>query len=107
MDNEEQQPPPLPCIVCGFQPKNAFGRHARPQDINQPYQAIVFTSHGQYGSTLFDEMDGSFLELNVCDDCVKAAAVQQRVLIGRKKHVPTTYDYEVFDVEGFLARFEA
>jgi hypothetical protein len=33
-----------------------------------------------YGSTVFDEIDGAKLEVNICDDCLKAA--QQRGIIG-------------------------
>lgn len=56
----------LPCIVCDKALKPAIY-----DDINQPSRATTFISYGQYGSTFFDPMDGSYLELNVCDVCLE------------------------------------
>ena len=40
--------------------------------------ATVWTSHGNYGSKVYDSLDGdTFLEALVCDDCL----VQKRSLI--------------------------
>lgn len=36
-----------------------------------PMDATVWTSQGNYGSTLFDPMDGTYLDLFVCDPCLK------------------------------------
>lgn len=65
----------LPCFVCGSQLENiAEG------DGNQPMRGTEFTTHGHYGSTVFDPMDGSFMRLNVCDTCLDRR-------IGRTQHV--------------------
>lgn len=79
----------LPCIVCHaelpgvddeFYKRNPDGQ---PDHItNQPYGGLAFTSGGHYGGTRFDPMDGSFLEVNICDDCLMSAAKAGRVLIG-------------------------
>lgn len=61
---------PLPCIVCGFQPE----AESPVEGINQPYAATAFTSHGHYGSTAFDPMNGTFIEINVCDPCLRSRA---------------------------------
>lgn len=72
---------PLTCIVCGHQPESAI-----PEAVSdwaggqQPYGATTFNTHGQYGSTVFDEMGRSSLQINVCDACVLAAAADGRVL---------------------------
>lgn len=75
----------IACIVCGAVPEPAV-----PADIeqNQPYAATVFRAYGQYGSTVFDPMDRSFLEINVCDSCL--VAHQDMVLHGKPSVVTHT-----------------
>ena len=73
--------PTLPCIVCMEPLKNIFPAKspATGEDwdqINQPDSGITFATYGQYGTTVFDPMDGSFLEINICDDCVKEREAQ-------------------------------
>lgn len=58
----------LPCIVC-----DKPLRPAVDQSINQPAHGVVFETYGHYGSTFFDPTDGSKLEINICDDCLKRA----------------------------------
>ena len=77
----------LPCIVCGKLLKNVFEKCN-----NQPDGATSFGSHGQYGSTIFDPMDGHFLEINICDDCLTKAKSQGQVYIGR--------DYRIISRKG-------
>lgn len=65
---------PLTCIVCDYQPVVAI----HDTNTNHPYKATAFTTRGHYGSTFFDPMDGSYIEINVCDDClIKAKAKGQ------------------------------
>lgn len=73
---------PTPCLVCGKELPSAMS------GSRQPYGATTFTSTGQYGSTQFDEMDGSFLEINICSDCLTEAAQKGLVMIGRRDHIP-------------------
>jgi len=69
----------LPCIACGRELENVTADSA----VNQPYTGTAFISHGHYGSTAFDPMNGHFLEINVCDACL--VLHHQRVEIGRDK----------------------
>lgn len=39
----------------------------------QPNDGLCFVSSGHYGSTFFDPLDGSYLEIVVCDECLKTA----------------------------------
>lgn len=68
----------LPCIVCGKQLQNEF-----ETATNQPRDGCAFQSHGHYGSTVWDPMDGRFLEFNVCDECLHAAGEDGKVLLGQ------------------------
>lgn len=36
-----------------------------------PMGGLHFQTYGHYGSTVFDPMDGSSLDIAICDDCVK------------------------------------
>lgn len=61
----------LPCIVCRRTLDDAFA----DQDFNQPADATMFRSHGNYGSTVFDPgSTGERLDVNICDECLIAAA---------------------------------
>lgn len=75
----------LSCIVCDYQPEYALPGEG---DINQPYKATAFSTPGHYGSTFFDPMDGSYIEINVCDDCLNKAVDKKQILLynaGKKK----------------------
>lgn len=72
--------PTLSCIACG----KSLDSVLRDDDVeNQPYGGTCFTTHGHYGSTIFDPMDGHYLELNVCDVCLRRLAGEGKILLGR------------------------
>ncbi len=54
---------------------------------NQAYGGLAFTSYGQYGGTLFDPMDGTFIEVNICDDCLRILSKRSLVLTGRSSRL--------------------
>lgn len=65
---------PLPCIICGRNPKPVFETAFEEDEPNwQPYGATTFTSIGQYGSTVFDD-EGGRLMIDVCDHCMRERA---------------------------------
>lgn len=70
------------CIVCDKPLKN-FG-----YEDNQPDGGTAFQSHGHYGSTAFDPMDGTYLEINICDPCLTAAGAKGQVLVGFPRPSP-------------------
>lgn len=73
-----QMDQPLPCIVCKKPLRSVHSGFANHAD-----DANSFRAHGQYGSTVFDPVDGTYLEVNICDGCIIAAADAGRVLTGR------------------------
>lgn len=58
------------CFVCNKTVLSAFDDYE--MDILEPAsKAVCFTSGGNFGSTIFDPMDGTIIEITVCDDCLK------------------------------------
>lgn len=53
----------MKCIICKKSLEDIG-------DDNQPIGGLSFHSYGHYGTSVFDPMDGTYLEINVCDECV-------------------------------------
>ena len=70
----------MKCIVCKTELENLPSG-----EINHPRDGVVFTSRGNYGSQVFDPMDATYLEINVCDPCVTAAREDGAVMIGTSR----------------------
>lgn len=88
---------PLPCIVCGFQPRRAFGDHGDDQTHRVPYAATMFNAGtGHYGSTVWDEMSPyRSLSINVCDECLVAG--KERVAVVDSIPQPSKVTYEPWE----------
>lgn len=73
----------VPCVICGLlQPRVMQDTEA------QPDHGLMFTTTGNYGSTVFDPDDGTALLVIICDGCIVRASEQQRVLTYKKyRHV--------------------
>ncbi len=75
----------LSCVRCD-KPLESVGKNWPEEfECNQPYDGTTFISHGQYGSTVWDPFDGSYIEINVCDDCLQELAEDNRVLVTHAK----------------------
>lgn len=72
------------CICC----KKPLEEIYPDVSFNQPLYALTFKTRGHYGSQVFDAMDGTYLELNVCDECVRAAVADRLVYINRHPYQP-------------------
>ena len=59
------------CIICKREVEN--WDEAYPEDKPQihPIDGTVFRTYGHYGSSVFDPMDASYLEVVFCDPCLK------------------------------------
>lgn len=78
------------CIICQKKLDNI------DDSGNQPDEGLAFTSFGHYGSRVFDPMDGTWLEVNVCDRCLGNAARNGAVLRGTSKKRPTKPTYRTW-----------
>lgn len=65
----------LKCIKCDATLRNIM----EAEKGMQPLEGLAFQTYGHYGSAVFDPMDGSYLEIAVCDRCVDIAKVQGKV----------------------------
>lgn len=57
------------CLKCG----NSLGNLGGKQRGFQPNDGLAFLTRGHYGTTYFDPMDGSYLEIVICDRCIEVA----------------------------------
>lgn len=72
---------PLPCFVCGRELTSSTPLVAEGGEVpginTPPSGGLHFTSPGNYGSTLWDPCNFAaedphyYLEINVCDGCVR------------------------------------
>jgi hypothetical protein len=86
------------CVVCGKELKPAF-----EDDIDNespPSAATVFTSHGNFGSTLWDPVGSSrYLQVTLCDKCLSQAAAAGRVLLCEPQRAITPVKYSIWSGE--------
>ena len=81
----------LPCVVCGKALRNAF------EDAeNQPSDGVACTTHGNYGSTVYDPvLTGEFIEFNLCDECLVRAGEQGRIYTARTRRPVFMTDFGI------------
>jgi hypothetical protein len=72
-----------PCLICHKPCEPAYA----DSRVNEPINATVFCTNGHYGSE-FDPMDGSFLMLNIHDECLNLAARAGLILHATPVPVP-------------------
>lgn len=59
------------CIVCKSEVDNLDIAYPEGAAQVHPIGGTVFRTYGHYGSTVFDPMDASYMEIVVCDNCLK------------------------------------
>ena len=57
----------MKCFRCDKELENVLNFH----NVIQPKDGLAFVTYGHYGSTFFDPMDGTKLEIVICDECLK------------------------------------
>jgi hypothetical protein len=88
----------LNCFKCGKKLEPII----RNSEYNQPYAGTTFVSYGHYGSTVFDPRPSlgsctKFLELNICDDCLRQH--RDQLVYCLKLEQPAKYEYSPWDPE--------
>lgn len=60
----------LSCIICDVSLRN-WDEAYEPHNVQvHPIGGTAFRTYGHYGSSVFDPMDATFLEIAICDDCL-------------------------------------
>lgn len=91
---------PIPCLVCGKRLSRAkHGGRTNPKD------GALFRTYGSSDSTLSIVTGlAQFAEVIVCDECLRTATADGRVLTGRPEPVPppppTKYTVGTLDENG-------
>ena len=60
------------CIICNKEVENWDIAYPENSNAVHPIGGTAFRTYGHYGSTVFDPMDASYLEIVVCDPCLKS-----------------------------------
>lgn len=84
MKDAIKTPDELPCAVCGERLENYMAGEGV-----QPSGGTEFITHGHYGSATFDPMDGTFLSIVICDECLRFAGASNRVFHGVNNAPPS------------------
>lgn len=72
----------FPCIICGIK------LYRENEDyIAQPRNGVVCSTHGNYGSTAYDPLDGTSLVFNICDPCLRMTR-DNKMLFERRHALP-------------------
>lgn len=64
----EQRKQSFPCLICG----RILLREMDDYEA-QPDSGVMCSTSGNYGSTVFDPMNGERIYFNICDECFKKA----------------------------------
>jgi len=59
------------CIICSIEVENWDVAYPENESQVHPIGGTAFRTYGHYGSTVFDPMDATYLEVVFCDDCLK------------------------------------
>ena len=59
------------CIVCNAELENWDEAYPEDEPTVHPIDGTAFRTYGHYGSTVFDPMDASYMEVVVCDPCLR------------------------------------
>jgi hypothetical protein len=57
------------CIICAAELEN-WGVYPPNKTVVHPIGGTAFRTYGNYGSSVFDPMDASYLDVVICDSCL-------------------------------------
>lgn len=83
----------LHCICCCREMDNIMAGKG-----HQPNDGLSFHTYGHYGSTFFDLLDGSAIQIAVCDECLEEA--DKKGLIARPKGKNLDYSWDAMKPVG-------
>ena len=66
-----------------------------PTILSPLYRGLWFRAYGNYGSGVFDPVDDGFLQVAICDDCIKVKIKRVR----RIYNIQKTADVKPFEIE--------
>ena len=59
------------CIICEKETPNSDYMYPEGKAEFHPSDGTQFRSYGHYGSTVFDPMDGSYVDIVICNSCLE------------------------------------
>ena len=61
----------IACFCCDKSMENMHYKSRDSYVYVHPMSGLHFQTYGHYGSTVFDPIDGSSLDIAICDECIK------------------------------------
>jgi uncharacterized protein (DUF2225 family) len=92
------------CIVCNTELENLDIAYPDDNEKVHPIDGTVFRTYGHYGSTVFDPMDASYLEIVVCDRCLQSRL--ERTYNGVDKEYKNELDAIRLEAEEIISQME-
>lgn len=92
------------CLICDEQVKNWDEAYPKGEEQIHPVDGTVFRTYGHYGSTVFDPMDASYLEIVVCDQCLGARL--DRTYEGVNKEYQAQLDAKRAEMDAMIDRLD-
>lgn len=89
----EQRKESMPCIICGRRLMRVSDEYEAQAD-----DAVMCSTSGNYGSTVYDPMNGEVLLFNICDKCLVAAGNHKNArIVTHRRSIPVTTDVPISD----------
>ena len=60
------------CMICAKEVENWDEAYPEGNTKIHPIGGTVFRTYGHYGSTVFDPMNATYMEIVICCDCLKS-----------------------------------
>lgn len=92
------------CIVCYKEIENWDEAYPEGNTKIHPIGGTVFRTYGHYGSTVFDPMDATYMEIVICCDCLKPHT--QHTYIGIDKEYQRQVDDDRAEMDELLEHLE-
>ena len=64
------------CVICDKKLDNIDDR----DDQVQPNNGLAFITYGHRGTNFFDPCNGDYLQIVVCDECLKALDSEEKLV---------------------------
>jgi hypothetical protein len=92
------------CIVCSTELENWDAVYPEDDPKVHPLGGTAFRTYGHYGSAVFDPMDASYLDIVVCDECLRSR--MERTYRGVNEQYKAELDEQRAEMDDLLEQLD-